>query len=82
MKYYCIQIRPYDDEWHVSYHLDPEDRVRSKTTPSYSVYYCPERKGLKKGFQELKEYMIAEHEERISVLQESLNKLIELELDV
>ena len=83
MKYGLIQLRPNvdGDGWQqTGPHYDGEDRKKAKTVPTgFGFYHFPRSMGPKRAFNKLKHHLIKKHEQEISRLEKSLNKLKEIE---
>ena len=77
MYYDTITIKPtIEGEWEISHYQIPDDREANQSSISaLGFYHYPRRKGKKKAFNELKEFMIKRHEDEINNLTKSLEKL-------
>ena len=84
MKFSTVEIRPCGtkrDKWEAIFVDLDGDRVNERRGPhGMGFYHYPRRMGKEKAFEELRAYMVAKHEEEISVLTKSLAKLKHLKM--
>lgn len=79
MKFSTVEIRPSiaeREDWDVRFSDLDGDRVNEGIGPqSMGFYHYPRRMGRAKAFEKLRAHLVAKHEEAISSLTKSLEKL-------
>lgn len=81
MRYQTIEIRPVEGQWVVLRGVIDGDREEKETQPNaLGFYHYPVGHPTEKAFTELRDLMIERHQAEINQLQESLDKLKQLEL--
>jgi hypothetical protein len=80
MKFSTVEIRPYAEEWHVTFYDLPHDRTEEiSVAHALGFYHYPRKLGKAAAFEELRSVMLAAHEREIERLQKSAASLRKLQ---